>query len=74
LLVAGFDPGTFSLWCTRGSQFQWLEPGDNLSNRWISAYTRKGFIDSQTLSFDAYLKFLEDIFLCGQRLDPATDG
>jgi PKD repeat protein len=26
------------------------------------------------LSFDAYLKFIEDRFLGGQRLDPATDG
>ena len=26
------------------------------------------------LSFDAYLKFIEDDFLGGQRLDPATDG
>ncbi len=25
------------------------------------------------LSFDAYLKFIEDDFLGGQRLDPATD-
>ena len=33
-----------------------------------------GFIDHQVLSFDAYLKFIEDIFLNGQRLDPATDG
>jgi phospholipase C len=40
----------------------------------ISAFARKGFIDHQTLSFDAYLKFIEDIFLGGQRLDPATDG
>ncbi|MGA2488722.1 MAG: alkaline phosphatase family protein [Anaerolineales bacterium] len=40
----------------------------------ISAYARQGFIDHQTLSFDAYLKFTEDIFLNGQRLDPATDG
>ena len=40
----------------------------------ISAYAKKGFIDHQTLSFDAYLKFIEDIFLGGQRLDPATDG
>ena len=31
-------------------------------------------IDSQTLSFDAYLKLIEDRFLGGQRLDPATDG
>jgi phospholipase C len=40
----------------------------------ISPYTKKGFIDHQTLSFDAYLKFIEDDFLNGQRLDPKTDG
>jgi phospholipase C len=40
----------------------------------ISPYAKKGFIDHQTLSFDAYLKFIEDDFLGGQRLDPATDG
>jgi phospholipase C len=40
----------------------------------ISPYAKKGFIDNQTLSFDAYLKFIEDVFLGGQRLNPATDG
>ncbi len=40
----------------------------------ISAYARKGYIDHQTLSFDAYLKFIEDDFLSGQRLNPRTDG
>ncbi|HEX6477714.1 MAG TPA: alkaline phosphatase family protein [Ktedonobacteraceae bacterium] len=40
----------------------------------ISPYARKGFIDHQTLSFDAYLKFIEDDFLNSQRLDPTTDG
>ncbi|HEX8992813.1 MAG TPA: alkaline phosphatase family protein [Anaerolineales bacterium] len=40
----------------------------------ISAYARKGMIDHQALSFDAYLKFIEDIFLNGQRIDPQTDG
>ena len=40
----------------------------------ISPYAKKGFIDKQTLSFDAYLKFIEDDFLGGQRIDPATDG
>ena len=40
----------------------------------ISPYARKGFIDHQVLSFDAYLKFIEDIFLSGQRLDPKTEG
>ena len=40
----------------------------------ISPYAKRGFIDHQTLSFDAYLKFIEDDFLGGQALDPATDG
>jgi phospholipase C len=40
----------------------------------ISAYARRGFIDHQSLSFDAYTKFIEDDFLGGRRLDPATDG
>jgi phospholipase C len=40
----------------------------------ISPYAKQGFVDHQTLSFDAYLKFIEDDFLGGQRLDPATDG
>ena len=40
----------------------------------ISPYARRGFVDHQVLSFDAYVKFIEDDFLGGQRLDPATDG
>jgi phospholipase C len=40
----------------------------------ISPYAKRGYIDHQTLSFDAYLKFIEDDFLGGQRIDPATDG
>ena len=40
----------------------------------ISAYAKKGYIDHQTLSQDAYLKFIEDDFLGGSRLDPKTDG
>jgi hypothetical protein len=40
----------------------------------ISPYAKKGYIDHQTLSFDAYLKFIEDDFLGGQRIDPATDA
>ena len=40
----------------------------------ISPYAKQGYIDHQTLSFDAYLKLIEDRFLGGQRLDPATDG
>ena len=40
----------------------------------ISPWARAGTIDHQTLSFDAYLKFIEDDFLGGSRLDPRTDG
>lgn len=40
----------------------------------ISPYARRGFIDHQVLSFDAYLTFIEDDFLGGARLDPRTDG
>jgi phospholipase C len=40
----------------------------------ISPYARPGYVDHQTLSQDAYLKFIEDDFLGGARLNPATDG
>jgi phospholipase C len=40
----------------------------------ISPYAKRGFVDHQVLSFDAYVKFIEDDFLHGQRLDPKTDG
>ncbi len=40
----------------------------------ISPYARKGYVDHQVLSFDAYLKFIEDDFLHSRRLDPRTDG
>jgi phospholipase C len=40
----------------------------------ISPYAKRGYIDHQVLSSDAYLKFIEDDFLGGARLDPSTDG
>ena len=40
----------------------------------ISPYARRGFIDHQTLSTDSYLRFIEDDFLAGQRIDPSNDG
>jgi phospholipase C len=40
----------------------------------ISPYAKRGYIDHQTLSFDAYAKFIEDDFLGGRRLNPKTDG
>jgi phospholipase C len=53
-------------------------PGDGYGLRVpalvISPYAKKSYIDHQVLSFDAYNKFIEDDFLHGDRLDPATDG
>jgi phospholipase C len=40
----------------------------------ISPWVKAGTIDKQVLSHDAYLKFIEDVFLGGQRLNPQTDG
>jgi phospholipase C len=40
----------------------------------ISPYAKRGLVDHQTLSFDAYLKFIEDDFLGSERLNPLTDG
>ncbi len=40
----------------------------------ISPFARRGRIDHQVLSFDAFNKFIEDDFLGGQRIDPRTDG
>jgi phospholipase C len=40
----------------------------------VSPWARNGYIDHQTLSFDAYLKLVEDLFLNGERIDPKTDG
>ena len=40
----------------------------------ISPYAKLHHVDHQTLSFDAFNKFIEDDFLGGQRLDPRTDG
>jgi phospholipase C len=40
----------------------------------ISPWAKPGFVDHTELSFDSYLRLIEDRFLGGQRLDPKTDG
>jgi phospholipase C len=40
----------------------------------ISPYARAGLIDHHVYSQDAYLKFIEDVFLGRQRIDPSTDN
>jgi phospholipase C len=40
----------------------------------ISPYAKRGYVDHQVLSFDAYNKFIEDDFIDGTRINPETDG
>jgi phospholipase C len=40
----------------------------------ISPYARSGAVDHARYTFDSYLRFIEDDFLAGRRLDPTTDG
>jgi len=40
----------------------------------ISPWVKPGVVDHTVYSHDAYLRFIEDIFLDGARLDPASDG
>jgi phospholipase C len=40
----------------------------------VSPWALHGVVDHQTLSFDAYNKLIEDLFLGSRRLDPTTDG
>ena len=40
----------------------------------MSPYAKAGVVDHQDASFDGINRFIEDTFLHGQRLDPATDG
>ncbi len=40
----------------------------------ISAYARRPLVDHGVYSFDSYATFIEDLFMQGARLDPATLG
>ena len=72
----------FLTWDDWGGFYDHVEPprvdengyGLRVPGIMISQWAKAGTIDHQTLSFDAYLKLIEDVFLGGQRLDPATDG
>ena len=54
--------------------FQTLGYGLRVPGLIVSPWVKSGTIDHQTMSFDAYTRFIEDVFLNSQRLDPATDG
>jgi phospholipase C len=72
----------FLAWDDWGGFYDHLQPPEVDENGYglrvpglvISPYAKQGYIDHQTLSFDAYVKFIEDVFLGGQRIDPQTDG
>ena len=40
----------------------------------LGAYARQGVIDHDVHSHDSYVRLVEDLFLDGERIDPATDG
>jgi phospholipase C len=48
--------------------------GFRVPNIVISPYAKRGFVDHAVSSSDSYLKFIEDDFLGGARLNPVTDG
>jgi len=72
----------FVVWDDWGGFYDHVEPPVVDENGWglrvpsflISPWARGGTIDHQLLSFDAYLKLIEDRFLDGRRIDPETDG
>jgi len=76
------DSVIFLAWDDCGGFYDHVPPPDVDSSGYgirvpamvISPYAIAGYIDHQTLSFDAYAKFIEDLFLGGRRLDPKSDG
>ncbi|MGH2590378.1 MAG: alkaline phosphatase family protein [Actinomycetota bacterium] len=74
------ETAIFLTWDDWGGFYDHVEPprvdlngyGIRVPALMISPWARAGTIDSQTLSFDAYLRLIEDLFLGGARLDPAT--
>jgi phospholipase C len=72
----------FVTWDDWGGFYDHVKPPVVDENGWglrvpsfvISPWAKPGHIDSETLSYDAYLKLIEDRFLGGRRLDPETDG
>jgi phospholipase C len=74
------ETAIFLTWDDWGGFYDHVEPprvdlngyGIRVPALMISPWARAGTIDSQTLSFDAYLRLIEDLFLGGARLDPDT--
>jgi phospholipase C len=76
------DTAIFLAWDDWGGFYDHVPPptidvngyGFRVPGLLISPWARSGYIDTQSLSFDAYSRFIEDVFLGSQRLDPLTDG
>jgi phospholipase C len=76
------DTAIFLSWDDPGGFYDHVDPPDVDVNGYglrvpgivISPYAKTGYIDHQRLSHDAYLKFIEDDFIGGSRLNPKTDG
>jgi phospholipase C len=74
------ETAIFLTWDDWGGFYDHVEPprvdrngyGIRVPGIMISPWARAGTIDSQILSFDAYLKLIEDLFLLRERLDPDT--
>ena len=74
------ETAIFLTWDDWGGFYDHLRPprvdrngyGIRVPGLMISPWARAGTIDSQTLSFDAYLRLIEDLFLGQERLDPLT--
>jgi phospholipase C len=74
------ETAIFITWDDWGGFYDHVQPprvdengyGIRVPGLMISPWAKAGTIDSQTLSFDAYLKLIEDLYLGGQRLDPKT--
>ncbi|HLA92391.1 MAG TPA: alkaline phosphatase family protein [Actinomycetota bacterium] len=70
----------FLTWDDWGGFYDHVEPprvdangyGIRVPGLMISPWAKAGTIDQQTLTFDAYLRLIEDLFLSKERLDPAT--
>jgi phospholipase C len=84
-VMAGPDWNTsaiFVVWDEFGGYFDHVPPpqvdwsgyGFRVPAMVISPWAKRGYIDHQVLSFDAYDKLIEDVFLNSQRLDPLSDG
>ncbi|HSJ50365.1 MAG TPA: alkaline phosphatase family protein, partial [Actinomycetota bacterium] len=74
------ETAVFVVWDDWGGFYDHVEPprvdrngyGIRVPAFMVSPWAKRGMIDSQILSFDAYLKLIEDLFLGSQRLDPET--